>query len=248
MANKVTGVVLYRGPSMLGGSDIVVIATGLDGKSANVKTGKLIQTWIMVEDTHPSVAIGLDLDRAVCGDCPHRRKACYVNVTQAPAQVWKAYKKGNYPTYLPAQHRELFKGRGMRFGSYGDPAAIPFDVWAQLLPIIPVRTGYTHQWRTCDPQFRFLCMASCETEADRELAKSMGYRTFRIRTKSQVVAEKEIVCPASAESGYRTNCQACGACNGAKPGLDQRRDVTIIVHGPSNKVTAYERRVSLSVI
>jgi hypothetical protein len=204
VANKVTGVVLYRGPSKLDGREIVVIATGLDGSSKNGKTGKLVQTWILVEDTNPSVAIVLDLDRSICGDCPHRRKSCYVNVTWAPAKVWKAYKAGKYPIYSPAQHRELFKGRGMRFGSYGDPAAVPFDVWAQVLPIIPVRTGYTHQWRTCDPQFRLLCMASCETEGDRELAKQMGYRTFRVRVKSQPVMEQEVVCPAS-EEGEREN-------------------------------------------
>jgi hypothetical protein len=246
---KPLGVVLYNGSSMLDGRRIVVVATGLGRtRSENVKTGKLIQTWILVEGMNPGEAIQIDADRSICGDCPHRRKACYVNVTQAPAAVWRTYRAGKYPVYSPAEHRQYFKGRGMRFGSYGDPAAVPFHVWGQLLPIIPHRTGYTHQWRTCNPDYRFICMASCETEADRALAKQMGYRTFRIRVKTQTPAAGEIVCPASAEAGYRSNCEKCGACNGVRPGNDGRSDVVIAIHGPPNKVTAYTRRFSLSVI
>lgn len=249
----IRGVILYRGPSILTGTPIVVVATGVNQfksrHSENTKTGAMIQTWILADNgKDPSSTVRDKEDSSICGDCPHKGKSCYVNVSQAPQAVYKAHKRGIYPDYSPAEHRDLFKGRAMRFGSYGDPAAVPFDVWAQFLPIVPRRTGYTHQWRTCNPMFRFLCMASCETEQDRELAKTMGYRTFRVRVSYQAVQAGEVICPASEEAGKRKTCEQCNACTGAKPGNDLRNDVTILIHGPRNKVVGYNNRVALSVI
>ena len=40
------GRVIYRGPSLLDGKRIVVVATGFVKKSNNDKTGEMIQTWI----------------------------------------------------------------------------------------------------------------------------------------------------------------------------------------------------------
>jgi hypothetical protein len=47
------GIVIYRGPSILDGSPIVVIATGLGSGSSNRKTGALVQTWILRDDVSP---------------------------------------------------------------------------------------------------------------------------------------------------------------------------------------------------
>ena len=54
-APKLNGVVLYEGPSVLDGAPIAVIATL---KSANVKTGDMIQTWIIRSDMHPPIVTG----------------------------------------------------------------------------------------------------------------------------------------------------------------------------------------------
>jgi hypothetical protein len=43
-------IVLYRGPSLLDGSPIVAIATI---GSTNVKTGPMVQTWILRADMNP---------------------------------------------------------------------------------------------------------------------------------------------------------------------------------------------------
>lgn len=79
-------IVIYRGPSMLDGADIVVLAsTG----SSNVKTGSMVQTWIMRADLHPSEASARKVDSSVCGECPRRHSLggdCYVQIVHAPAR------------------------------------------------------------------------------------------------------------------------------------------------------------------
>ena len=64
------GTILYRGPSEFDGSPIVVIATH---KTANRKTGDMIQTWIIRARIHPVRAVAIGADVGVCGDCPSRR-------------------------------------------------------------------------------------------------------------------------------------------------------------------------------
>lgn len=72
-------------------------------------------------------------------------------------------------------------------------------------------------------------MASADSEADRVIAKAMGYRTFRVRTAAEPVQAGEFICPASEEAGKRKTCETCGACSG---GVNSRKaDPAIIVHG-----------------
>ena len=47
--------IIYEGPSLLDGQQIVVIATGIKSKSSNGKTGGMIQTWILLCDIDPHV-------------------------------------------------------------------------------------------------------------------------------------------------------------------------------------------------
>ena len=54
-AQAPNGYILYQGPSNIDGKPIVVIATGFANKSANGKTGDMIQTWIIREDIAPNV-------------------------------------------------------------------------------------------------------------------------------------------------------------------------------------------------
>ncbi len=106
-----SGIILYRGPSMIDGAPIVCIATGIEGKaSRNSKTGAMVQTWILREDIAPHKAIHTGADVSICGDCEHRGtltanihgktrnvgRSCYVTVFQAPLVVWKAYHRGIY--------------------------------------------------------------------------------------------------------------------------------------------------------
>jgi hypothetical protein len=232
---KPTGYVIYRGPSLINGKPIVVIAIT---KSSNVKTGNMVQTYILPDNGQLPVANAHALeDDAVCGDCKHRRGtggSCYVNLGQGVTVVTKSYLKGNYPESL-MQATEASRNRMVRLGTYGDPAAVPYEVWEELLAYSSGHTGYTHQWHksSTDPRILTLCMASADNEDEQFQAQSMGYRTFRVRLANQPLLFREFACPASEEAGRRKLCTECKACDG---GIDTAKaSPAIIVHGTLKK-------------
>lgn len=262
-SNRPAGVVLYDGPSEIDGKPIVLIATF---KTDNDKTGDVIQTWILRKHVHPMEAINNGGDKSICGSCPlrgilelqakssyrsqrsvaksskhvNRHRGCYVAVQNAPRAVWTAYKNGNYPVYDAEQHNRWFKMRGLRLGSYGDPTAVPLSVWKPILAIASQMSqpGYTHQWETCDQEWRHYVMASTHSESEVERANSLGWRSYRTRKSDEPLAASEIVCPASEEGNYRDTCETCGACDGCKPGqtAGKRRNIAIVVHGGKSKI------------
>jgi hypothetical protein len=228
---KPTGYVVYRGPSELDGAPIVVIA--LTGGSTNSKTGNMVQTYILREDIDPVAAVKVGADVSICGDCRHRGngidgtgRSCYVNLGHGPSSVYRAFQRGRYPVDADAA-ADACAGRIVRLGTYGDPAAVPVDVWLALLAQSAGRTGYTHQWRTA-PQLRHLVMASADTPMGADVARAMGWRTFRVRTAAQPMLVRESVCPASAEAGKKLQCADCRACDGA---TGRKGSIAIIVHG-----------------
>jgi hypothetical protein len=245
---KPQGVILYRGPSLLDGSPIVCVATGLARKSKNPKTGNAVQTYIVADNgENPIEANRSGGDAAVCGNCPHRDGTCYVNIAQAPLAVYRAVQAGSYPKFNAKQHLSLFKGRFLRLGSYGDPAAVPIQVWETLCSVASHHTGYTHQWRTCHPAYAAYCMASVETAAQRLEAIAKGWRTFRVRLPNQPIEPGEFVCPASQEAGRRLTCDECKACSGSKGGGKNATPV-ILFHGSSiagnRTLRMYERTMT----
>jgi len=64
--------VIYRGPSLIDGAPIVVVALW---SKANRKTGGMLQTYVIRDDMDPLKASKTGADRAICGDCPHRGNA-----------------------------------------------------------------------------------------------------------------------------------------------------------------------------
>lgn len=222
-AGKPKGIILYRGPSALDGSPIVVVA--ILRKSKNAKTGDMLPVYILADGVDPLEALRTGADRAVCGSCPLKGEACYVNVAQAPLAIYRALQAGKYVRLNRKSHAKYFKGRFVRMGAYGDPAAAPLAIWQWLAKNSEGHTGYTHQWKTCDEGFKALLMASCETEAQRLDAVAAGWRTFRVRREGAPLMEGEFVCPASAEAGKRLTC------SGAKGGASA--SPAIVVHGPA---------------
>jgi hypothetical protein len=237
------GVILWEGPSAIDGAPIVVIATGLKGRaSRNEKTGDMVQTWIIRADVDPHDATKFGEDASVCGSCPHRPAlggSCYVKVFQAPKSVWKAYQRGVYPRAMPWEVADLFAGRMVRLGSYGDPAAAPVAMWRAVVSKAAGSTGYTHQWRTAEPAFKSLVMASADSAAEGLIARLQGWRTFRIRTADEPLAAREFVCPASAEAGYKTDCASCRACGGTSS--KAKASPVIIAHGATARRFALYR-------
>ena len=232
--------VIWEGPSLLTGEPIMVIATGVHPvgskarASANAKTGDMIQVTIMRSDINPTEALKRGLDVAVCGDCIHRSKAsggladCYThkNLRRGFAQTgtFKAHQRsGSLPFDLAR-----FAGRKVRFGAYGDPGAVPFEVWEEIASVASGFTGYTHQWRTGDPRMAELFMASADTVADRRDGRHKGYRTFRVRCSDEPRMAGEVICPASVEAGVKTDCATCLQCSGTAG--DRKQDIVIVLH------------------
>jgi len=222
---KPNGIIFYEGPSVLDGQPITVIGVL---KSNNKKTGNMIQYFIIRSDVDPVTASKQKLDASICGACVHRQSlggGCYVNIGQSVLSVYKAYKRGSYPNKT-SEHDKYLKGRAMRFGSYGDPAAAPFQIWNDLKALASITTGYSHQ--LMHPNFNDRILESCMVSADTPKAalKSHGknYRTFRVKTPDSPFLENEIECLADSEG---VQCIDCGLCNG----IGDKPNIAINVHG-----------------
>ena len=230
------GIILYQGPSRIDQEPIIVIATGFNRKSKNIKTGDVVQTYILVAKENPISTYVDGHDRSICGDCKHSSLGnggwgtCYVNVFQAPGNIWRKWKAGKYdkPTLL---NLNAFRDKIVRLGSYGDPSAVPIEVWNTIAFYAKKVIGYTHQWNKSftEKDLQKYCMASVDNLSEFRLAKSLGWRTFRVRTSGAKLNKNEISCPASKESGNKTICEKCTCCSGISSKF--KKDISIIVHG-----------------
>jgi len=211
--------IIYNGPSLLDGKHIVVIATY---SNRNKKTGHVVQTYILRGDLNPLEASKTGEDFSICGNCtmrgevttdPQRKQAkgrrCYVNLGQGVLIVYKSYLRG---VYKEGAARDMGRGRFVRVGTYGDPAAVPSHVWDELLAEADTWTAYSHQsgWR---PD---IAMQSADSHADAIAHWKAGRRTFRvIADLNHLDKAKEALCPASKEAGRRVQCTACKLCKGS---------------------------------
>ena len=224
---KPVAVILYKGSSALDPSrEIVAIATL---SSNNRKTGNMIQVWILSENIHPVQLSANKLDDLICGNCSHRQSlggACYVNIGQAPAAVFKAYRRGLYPVYDSSIHAYLFTGRKIRLGAYGDPAAMPFEIAAHVVSLSDGHTAYTHQQKHpgFDVRFLSLCMISADTPKQAAAAHAIGAKTFRIAVDITDKFDNEIECLADSQG---ISCHDCGICKGSSAPVS----IVIAVHG-----------------
>jgi len=251
-------IVIYHGPSEIDGSPIVVLATV---SSKNRKTGTMIQTAIMRADMAPHDAKNNGHDVSICGLCPRRHFLggdCYVLVQNAPLSTWRHWDRAGRPGENWADPENIIrlyqdgKDSGLRLGYYGDPAAVPYTVWQDLIDAIQPKyvVGYTHQWRHLDRPvshptienisqltyrikmlnwYRNNVMASCDSVNDAMEARQMGWRYFlAVPSKSNInLPERTILCPATVSE--RT-CSTCGACSGADRG-SYKASIYVEEHG-----------------
>jgi hypothetical protein len=247
--------IVYQGPSMLTGEPIVMIVTGFKG-SSNRKTGaELLQTYILRDDMHPVEASRTGADKAICGGCKHQglrddegmrvegSRECYVNLGQGVSVVYKAHARDHYETCAEADLADAFEDLLIRFGTYGDPAAVPQRIWEAMVSKSAGRTGYTHQWK--DSRFAWLkayVMASVDTLEEAAVAQAMGWRTFRVAPAVGWTREKtESLCPASEEGGKATTCDHCQLCSGTA-GKGKRN---IVIPNHSTQARAVKRRAGI---
>jgi len=222
--------IIYNGPSLLDGQPIVVIATY---SNRNTKTGKVVQTYILRSDINPLEASKTGQDFSICGSCPMRGEVttdpkrkiakgrkCYVNLGQGVLIVFKSYKRGVYSEGDP---RTMGRDRFVRVGTYGDPAAVPSEVWDELLSECETWTAYTHQkpWR---PD---IAMQSADSYDEAKDHWAEGRRTFRVIVDlGDIDKSKETLCPASKEAGRRVQCTACKLCKGSS----NAKSIAIVEH------------------
>lgn len=241
-----SGIVIYDGPSMINGSPILGILTW---ESGNRKTGEdddarrnpytMAQLWIVPALHNPIEASQSGTDASVCGGCPHRgrfdaltgeripgTRTCYVELAKAPLAVYSAWSRGSYIAARSlADIRKAGEGIAVRLGAWGDPAALPAGVVRALTARARGWTGYTHQWRSARlaGHLKGLVMASCDSPADTERARSRGWSTFTVLAPGQTVPDS-VECRNSRDG---TLCADCLECDGKG-----ERSITIEVHGP----------------
>lgn len=234
---------IYQGPSMIDGDPIrgVVTTTSVNSKLTARLHAEVLQLWILPDLVHPTLAIQSGEDRSVCGSCPLRayrdgekvKRLCYVS-PQPITSVWR-HSHGQ----AVISPREAVRGSRadlLRLGAYGDPAALPFDLVDELCREalaagVRRRAGYTHQAGHCDARWRRLVMASAEGAQRALELQLLGWRTFTVVPTDEGPGPDAITCPASDERGHKTTCEKCGLCDGARPGGDNRKNISIGVHG-----------------
>lgn len=254
-----TGLVVFDGLSRINKQPIIAVATL---RSDNTKLGDMVNVWILNKKCSPSLSIHTGMDYAVCGDCELRghittgdynsqgghvgiihkqtrntRRTCYVVQHWAPTNIFKKFEEGGYPK-LTGKTEYLLKNRPIRFGSSGDPAAIPLKTWEKLLGLCLGHTSYTRQWKfPKNRSFNTFCQASVFSVEEAKKAQAKGFRTFRVSKTGQPVRDvsgkslNEMVCPASLSE--KMQCNRCLICNG------QYRNVVIKVHGSRAKIAAF---------
>ena len=271
---------VYDGPSLIDGSRVIVLLTGIDKPSINTKTGDMIQSYIIRADVAPDIAAKEGLDEAICGSCKLRPMLvklsgktgdvpCYVDKVRGPAGAYKSWAIGRVEYVTPAQASELISklrqclcgapckrkngeykcgldhehinshsrktcpnpggSLGTRDGAYGDPAAVPLEVWQDIHITGRKRTSYTHRWET-SPLLNSVAMASIDSQTFPDIddaikrAKLMGFRWYRVLRNGESKRDDEIMCP-EANPDTDVQCANCGLCNGvgtAKTGRTQK--------------------------
>jgi hypothetical protein len=225
-AKKPTGFVIHRGE--INGHPFVVIATM---KTRNPKTGPMVQIWFLLERENPVLSVKTGIDAlTICRDCPFASgNGCYVNVGNAPLMVWGAYHRGAYPEIVPAQYAQIFGGKKIRFGAYGNPTLLPIAKVKAITEVSAGWTGYFHDWKSnplAHGYARYF-MASTETEDSRRIADSLGFRTFHVSPNKP---EEALECLADSKGMDCATCRLCA-------GLSKSRQPSIWInpHGAKKK-------------
>ena len=162
-------------------------------------------------------------------------RTCYVNLGKGPNLVAGAFRRGRYHDARdPRAIARLASGRGVRLGTYGDPAAVPTWVWEALVSSASYHTGYTHQFGTegFDSTLLGLCMRSADSLDD---AAKDDSRTFLVRPIGAPLPEGYADCP----SIRGVQCADCRLCGG---GSVEARSISIEAHGPTGKRFTWKTR------
>ena len=232
---KPNGFLIYEGTK--NGEKYAVIATL---KTSNRKTGNMIQLWIILSDYSPVDGVKSGLDAStICTGCKFASgNGCYVNVGQAPNSIWKAYKANKYPKLDPFLYDNVFNGRKVRFGAYGNPSLIPLSIIKMITESCEGWTGYFHDWSKMSKEralaYGKYFMASTETKDSVRRAKEKKLRFFHV---SPTQPKDTIECLSDSRG---LSCDQCQLCKGNRIGA---KSIWINPHG-SKKKRAIQQAIS----
>lgn len=229
---------IWQGKSPFNNAEIISIHTNLVNLSENPKTGPMSQIFILDANTPPYEKIKTG-DFGSCGNCPlspHKNNniKCYVarRGWESPNSVWKAYRQNDIEfqeSLLALNIRKM----PIRFGSYGDPAMLPQDVFENIYKNAKnvlknkTHTAYTHQFDNKFSEWiKKYALASVESLEHAEKMWDLGWRTFRITEKPEQ-SKHEIIC-LNYTKGIQ--CKDCCLCDGKNSNKDNRKSITIPRH------------------
>ncbi len=150
-----------------------------------------------------------------------------MTLAHSPLGKYKAWKRGVYGTTVSTlKEIESFGSlQGVRLGRYGDPCAVPNDIWKALINKALYSTAYTHAAINPMPES---IMTSTDNLWQSVKAWGRGERTFRVISDINQLYRNEILCPASEEMGKRATCASCKLCGGASVNA---KSIAIVAHG-----------------
>ena len=227
------------------------------GKTTNKKItngDKLVQTYTFSADQFNYIKNGIDLnkkpifkeffalDAQNCFDCPFSVNAnqggkCYTHKVMQYSgfvsmlkSIVKEFENGldSIPTFSEVTEKiiKMSTNRYVRFGTYGEPSMHPIELVTSMANVAKSWTGYTHQYMR-KPQYNKFFMASTHNQLQANTARDkFGYRSFiAVKDNSSITG---IICPASNEAGFKSNCADCGLCSGMVG--KGKKDVVILEH------------------
>jgi len=96
--------IIYDGPSVIDGSPIVAILTGLANASRNAGTGDMIQLYILRADMMPEAARHTGADAAICGACPMRGRVVSLDEARDIAATLPAGQRAQLTKRIKTAH------------------------------------------------------------------------------------------------------------------------------------------------
>lgn len=210
---------------MLDGQEIQVVLYAFN-HATNRKTGRLIEAAVLLANIKPSDAAASGRDRAVCGDCPGRLtnwNFCYRSPGHDIDKTWETIRNAQAVGVAEARRIVRESGLPIRFGSYGDFAAVPLEILEALA--LAARkpdgswnhTGFTHQWShpNFDPCVLAYLDASVEFAGEREELKRLfpGTKTHRLLAQPEYILPDEVFCLGGAGKSD-VHCCGCLSCRG----------------------------------
>jgi hypothetical protein len=196
--------------------NVVAIATT---ESDNIKTGPMIQIWLIDRNLHPVENIRLGKDSTLqCAGCPFASgEGCYVSPLPLMA-IWRKFQRNEYPTLslFSPEWDAFWKGKAVRFGAYGNPSLLPLPVVESIAGLARRHTGYFHDWKNMSQDearaYGRFFMVSCEPWNVAQ-AQSLGLRTFIVLPAGAKPPAGSLECLADSKG---LTCAECGLCDGTE--------------------------------